>query len=107
MSNGRMDQLLKFLEASPNDSFVKFALALEYINQSNDEKALEYFNEILQHDPDYTGTYYHLGKLYERLKDPPSAERVYREGLQRTQSKDVRGYRELQQALNEMLFGEE
>ncbi|HZX75148.1 MAG TPA: tetratricopeptide repeat protein, partial [Cyclobacteriaceae bacterium] len=64
MSITRIDQLQKFLEGAPNDSFVKFALALEYINQSDDETGLRFFKEILDHDPDYTGTYYHLGKLY-------------------------------------------
>ena len=107
MNSTRIDQLLKFLEANPGDSFVKFALALEYIGQRDDEKGLMFFTQILEHDPDYTGTYYHLGKLYERLNKKEEAEKTYREGLKRTLGKDLKANQELQEALNQMMYGED
>jgi Tfp pilus assembly protein PilF len=107
MSYDRIDQLLKFLQLNSRDSFVKYALALEYINEGDDAKGKFYFNEILQNDPDYVGTYYHLGKLYERLNEKSLAKETYREGLKRSEGKDGRTYQELQEALNQLLYEDE
>ena len=107
MSTPRIAQLLKFLEANANDSFVRFALALEYIKVGDEQRGLEYFLDIRKDDPDYTGTYYHLGKLYERLHKKKEAEEVYREGLKRTIGKDGKSYQEIQEALNQLLYEEE
>src|SRR5947207_1597589 len=80
MNNTRIEQLKKFLGQNSNDSFVLYALAIEYVNIGDDETALDYFKKILQHHPDYTGLYYHLGKLYERMRRKELAEETYREG---------------------------
>ena len=102
MSIERIDRLMEFLKANPNDTFVLFALALEYINQGNDEMGLRFFMDILKKDPEYTGVYYHLGKLYERLDQKKQAKETYEEGLRRTTGKEERSYRELQEALNQL-----
>ncbi|MBA3649114.1 MAG: tetratricopeptide repeat protein [Chitinophagales bacterium] len=102
MNTKRIEQLNSFLKQNPGDSFVKFALALEYINGGDNDKALEYFKDILRHDPDYTGLYYHLGKLYEKLNMLEEAEETYKEGLWRTSGKDVHAHRELEEAINQL-----
>ena len=107
MSQARIDQLNKFLEQNPSDSFVLYALATEYANAGDDETALSYYRKILDGDPDYTGTYYHLGKLYQRRNQNERAEEIYREGLKRTFGKDQHANRELQEALNQLLYDEE
>ncbi|MFT6148181.1 MAG: tetratricopeptide (TPR) repeat protein [Saprospiraceae bacterium] len=78
----RLQQLQQFLEQMPNDSFVKFALAKEYEQLNDAEKALHYYNDIRTKDPDYVGTYYHLGKLQEALKDIEGALKTYKEGIE-------------------------
>ena len=107
MSNTRIEQLKNFLEQNPNDSFVRYALAIEHVNLDDDETALFYFKKILEHDPDYTGLYYHLGKLYQRRKENKLAEETFREGMKRTLGKDAHTNRELQEALNQLMFEEE
>jgi len=107
MSQSRIEQLKNFLEQSPNDSFVKYALAIEHINLGDDATALSFFKSILEKDPDYTGTYHHLGKLLERKKEKKEAEETYREGLRRTFGKEQHTYAELQQALNDLLYDDE
>ncbi len=77
----RLEKLLKFLEQMPNDSFVKFALAKEYENLKDTENALFYYNSVRTADPDYVGTYYHLGKLQERLNNIKAALQTYTEGI--------------------------
>jgi Tfp pilus assembly protein PilF len=103
----RIEQLKKFLEQNPDDSFVKYALAIEHVNLSDDDTALAYFSSLLEIDPDYTGTYYHLGKLYQRQKKNELAEKTFREGMKRSFGKEHHTYAELQQALNDLLFDEE
>lgn len=103
MDNTRIGQLLNFLSSNPKDSFVKFALALEYGKLGDDVKTLAYFREILTDDPAYTGTYYHLGKLYEKLGRKEEAAFTYKEGIKLTMGKEPKTCQELQEALNQML----
>ena len=77
----RIVQIEEFLKASPNDSFLKHALALEYIKLGDDETAKQLFQELLTHEPGYAGSYYHLGKLYERLGENEKAIEWYQKGM--------------------------
>ena len=73
----RIEKLLEFMETSGKDSFLQHALALEYIKIDNDEEARKLFNEILLREPTYIGSYYHLGKLLERVGEFDRAIKVY------------------------------
>lgn len=33
-------------------------------------------------DPDYVGTYYHLGKLYEEIEEGEKALEIYQKGIE-------------------------
>ena len=43
--------------------------------------ALEYYLKLVAIDPDYVGTYYHLGKLYEEEEDLEKALVAYADGI--------------------------
>ena len=81
MSKTRLEQLNEFLEASPGDAFILFAIAKEYENLDNLPKALEYYQLLEKDQPDYVGTYYHLGKLYEKMEEPNKAFQTYKDGM--------------------------
>lgn len=81
MSTDRLDQLQSFYEDDPNDPFTRFALAQEHLKQENMRKALSFFEELVETHPDYVGTYYHLGKLYEHLGRSDDALDVYEQGI--------------------------
>lgn len=81
MSNTRLEQLQTFHEEDPEDPFTRFALAQEHLKEGNTERALSFFEELVETDPDYVGTYYHLGKLYERLNRPDEALDTYKTGI--------------------------
>ncbi|RXK62875.1 tetratricopeptide repeat protein [Lacibacter luteus] len=101
----RIEQLRKFLADSPNDSFLKHALALEYIKLGDDVTAKQLFEELLAADPGYVGSYYHLGKLYERLNDNDAAISWYEKGMQVAKEKgEQHAYGELRGALEELTF---
>ncbi len=79
--NDRLSQMLRFLEQDPNDSFARYAVALEYASRKQPEQAIATLVELRQRDPEYVALYYQLGGLYalaERLED---AEETYRTGI--------------------------
>lgn len=92
----RLDQLLSLHNNNPTDSFLLFAIAKEYEKLEQTERALNYYLDLLKGDPDYVGTYYHLGKLYEHLAEPEKAFATYTNGMQiAKQQKDQHALSEL------------
>ena len=99
----KIDQLKSLLEASPNDSFLQHALALENIKVGEDEEAKKLFETILEREPGYVGSYYHLGKLLERNNEMEASIIVYKNGMaQAKAAKDNHSYNELQAALEDI-----
>jgi tetratricopeptide (TPR) repeat protein len=99
----RLEQLLQFYEDDPDDAFTRFALAREYLKRGETQKALSFFEELREDDPEYVGTYYHLGKLYEKLDRPDDAEATYEAGIgQAEKQRDQHARSELQDALLEV-----
>lgn len=98
--NSTVKKLAAYIKANPNDSFSKFALALEFLKDEEPQKARIFFEDIYKSDPDYLGVYYHLGKLYEQLERYDDAIEMYEKGVQvaSTQQKK-RTLKELKEAL--------
>lgn len=82
MKNERLQQLFGFLEFSPKDAFILFAIAKEYESLKITDKALEFYLKVQQADVNYVGTYYHLGKLQEQLNDFTAALAAYDKGIE-------------------------
>lgn len=80
----RKDQILSLLQDNPSDSFLRFALAKEHEQAGEDAGAKAVYESIVQQDPEYVGTYYHLGKLLEKLGHPAAASRTYSTGIEIT-----------------------
>lgn len=99
----RIEKLLDYMKTSGKDSFLQHALALEYIKVGDDDEARKLFNEILLREPTYIGSYYHLGKLLERVADFERAIRVYKRGMQEAKKAgDNHTYSELNGALEDL-----
>ena len=101
----RIDKIKEMLVANQKDSFLQHALALEYIKKGNDIDARKLFEEILERDPGYVGSYYHLAKLLERIGETDNAIRVYEKGMQETKKiGDDHAFGELRSAYEELTF---
>lgn len=101
----RVSKLKEFLSANPADSFLQHALALEYIKLGDDEQARDLFEEILNREPGYIGSYYHLAKLQERLGETDKAVQVYKKGMEAAmKAGDNHAYGELRGAYEELTF---
>ncbi|WP_116127379.1 tetratricopeptide repeat protein [Lewinella sp. IMCC34183] len=80
----RKEQILQLLEAAPQDAFLRFALAKEWEKEGNDPAALNIYHSLVNDQPDYVGTYYHLGKTLERMERPREAWKIYTRGMEVT-----------------------
>ena len=101
----RIEKIKEFLAASPNDSFLQHALALEFIKIGNETEARRLFEEILHRDPNYIGSYYHLAKLLERTGEQTLAIECYEKGMAAAKAaSDNHAYGELRSAYEELTF---
>ncbi len=99
----RLDQMLELLSEDPNDSFTRYAVALEYLSNKEHGKALEYLEELRKRDPAYLATYYQLGQTYSVLDEWNKAEEVYVAGIEIGRKVgDLHTVSELQAALDEL-----
>ena len=79
--NLRLDKLMEMERQKPDDAFIKFAIAQEYVGMNDDARALNYFAFILEKQPQYVPLYYQLGKLHERLNELKQAADIYSRGI--------------------------
>ena len=101
----RIDKLKAYLSENPQDSFLQHALALEYIKRGKDEEARVLFQSILALEPGYVGSYYHLGKLLERIGETEEAVTIYKKGMEEAKKAgESLAERELKAAYEELVF---
>lgn len=104
MNSDRLNQLLKYYNEEPNDPFIIYGIAMEYMN-FNLNKARIYFEMLLENHPDYLATYYQVGHLYEEIEEVELAKNSYQKGMALAlKLNNTNTLRELQNALNELEF---
>ncbi len=99
----RIDKLTEMLRENPTDSFLKHALALEFIKLGKDDDARRLFESLLNLEPGYIGSYYHLAKLLERIGETDKAIKVYEKGMEEAKrAGDNHSLSELRSAFEEL-----
>ena len=77
----RISRLKTFIDKYPSDMFSRHALAMEFLKLEQYPEALEAMISLLAVDENHSGTYYHLGKLYQQLGDHEQALKIYEKGI--------------------------
>jgi tetratricopeptide (TPR) repeat protein len=96
----RREMLEEFLVADPNDSFSRYALALELEKENRALEAATQLQEVIARDPNYVAAYYHLGRLLAHMGQLEDARTIYRQGLDAaTAANDQRTSSEIREAL--------
>ena len=95
----RLSQLKAMLADYPEDSFLNYAIGLEYWKAGEYEDAHTHLSFLRLNDPDYLATYYQLGKLVHEQGHIDKAVKVFEEGITvARQHEDFKTLEELQSA---------
>ncbi len=81
MNAQRVEQLLKLLESAPNDTFVRYGLALEYMKADQLDAALEQLTAIFRLDPNYAAAYFQCGRALVQQGKIAEAREKYEAGI--------------------------
>jgi len=101
----RIDQIRQFLQDSPNDSFLRYALAQELQKQGDVEAAKEAYLWLTDNQPSYVATYYHLGKLLIAQGGKEAALAWFNLGIEHAKAaKELHALSELQSAKLELEY---
>lgn len=102
--NTRIEQILEFLKEDSQDSFLRYALALEYVKINESEKAITVILKLIEDEPNYVASYYQLGKLYEAIGQIDNALETFSKGMEKTKNEiNRKTYLELKEAYNLLL----
>lgn len=77
----RIDQIKELLNNEPQDSFLNYALALEYAKENELKKAIDIIERIIERDENYLASYYQLAKFYEENTETEKARDAYAKGI--------------------------
>lgn len=101
--NNRLESLLKLLEKEPEDSFLFYGVALEYMSANNFEEAEKYFKSLLTKDSKYVPAYMQYAQLKEKQNEIESAKELYKQGIQvAKENGDKHAAKEMEDFLDEL-----
>ncbi len=86
MEKTRLELLEETLASSPDNTFVRYALALELANAGNTEVAWQHFDYLLSRHPDYAPTYYQAGRFLAAQGKRQQARQVITKGIEVTRA---------------------
>ena len=99
----RLKTLFELYKKDPNDSFVAYGIALEYISIDNYDEAEKYLTKIITKDPDYLAAYMQLAQVKENLNKIEEAKDTYRKGIEiAKKNSELRTASEMEEFLNEL-----
>ncbi|SRR5579871_1800933 len=102
-SKSRKQQIEEMLAEAPDDAFLRYGLAMEYVSAGDDEGAARCLHELLAVDAAYVPAYLQLGQILTRLGRPAEARATYARGIEVAQRQgDGHAAEEMQRFLLEM-----
>ena len=101
----RIETIKHLLTENPNDIFLNYALAMEYMSLTDWNASSVQLEWIRSNHPDYLPLYYQLAHVYEELSNSNMAIIVYEEGIELAiKLADKKTELELKSALEELTF---
>jgi Tfp pilus assembly protein PilF len=77
----RKEQIEEMLAQDPNDSFLRYGLAMEYVSAGQDEEAAKCLRELLRREADYVPAYLQAGRVLIRLGEDKQACDILKTGI--------------------------
>lgn len=78
----RREKIEAMLADDPNDSFLRYSLAMELEKEDRHEDSLKYFQGLMQEDPPYVPSFLMAGQQLARLERIEEAREVLRSGIE-------------------------
>jgi Tfp pilus assembly protein PilF len=104
MEMDRMQKLREWLAASPADSFLQHALAMEHLRIGEQEEARRLLEKLLNDNPAYVGSYYQLATLLQSMGRKEEALEWYEKGMKAAAAAgDRKALGELRSAYDELM----
>lgn len=101
--NNRLESLLNLHKKEPEDSFLMYGIALEYMSQHNFEEAEKYFKNLLSLDANYVPAYMQYAQLKEKQNEIESAKELYKKGIGiAKENGDKHAAKEMEEFLDEL-----
>ena len=89
------------VEQDPRNAFMRYALATEYKNAGDLERAVQEFAVLMEIDPNYSPAYFHGGQTLVKLGRMDEARATFRRGVEATLATgDQHAHAEMQGALD-------
>jgi Tfp pilus assembly protein PilF len=93
----RKQQIEEMMADDPNDPFLRYGLAMEYLGEGNHEEAAGCLQRLIEISPDYVPAYQQLGQVLVRLGRSQEACEAWRRGVAAAQkSGDLHAAEEMQ-----------
>lgn len=77
----RIAMLTEILAASPEDTFARYGLAMEYAKSGQIEQALAEFKTLIEKNPDYTPAYFMAAQTLANAERTDEAKRMLVDGV--------------------------
>jgi tetratricopeptide (TPR) repeat protein len=103
LTQTRLESLKQLLVEDPNDSFTRYAIALEYNWLGEPETAINFLREVIDRDATYLPAYHQLGQICIRLNRTEEAKQIYKKGIELAQATgDTHAKEEMTEELEEL-----
>jgi Tfp pilus assembly protein PilF len=97
MDKTRREQIEEMLTEDPNDTFLRYGLAMEYVSEGNDVEAALCLGDLLAISPNYVPAYLQGGQALIRIGRGEEAREMLNRGSQvARQQGDQHAYEEMQ-----------
>lgn len=101
----RLESIIQLLKQNPDDVFLHYAEAMEYISIADSNEAINKLEYIRLNYPNYLPLYYQLAKQYEIANKIEDAIAIYELGIELAfKNKEKKTELELRSALEELTF---
>jgi predicted Zn-dependent protease len=77
----RRQMLEEMLVAEPNDTFLRYGLALEFAREGDAQEATTRLRALIADQPDYVPAYFQAAQLLLKSNDASSAAELLRAGI--------------------------
>ncbi len=99
----RLDQILKMLEADPRDTFLRYALAMEYRSLGEPVSAAENFLKLIGQQPPHVPSFFMYSQLLVESGEIESARTILRDGIEQARAQgDAHAAGEMSQFLADL-----